>query len=306
MLRAVATTVLVVALVRVGGTTSAPAVIPLGRQLFFDSILSQNRSLACASCHQPQLAFTDGRATAKGVEGRVGNRNVPPLLNLPATGFFFWDGRETALRRQVLKPIQNQREMALNMTEAIARLQASPHYRSEFMRVFHSQATPATVGRSLAAYVMSIRSQDSAVDRYQVGDLDALTPAARRGFELFHGKASCAGCHSGPDLSDGQFHNTGVSWGHGDLGRQSVTGSSDDCGAFRTPKLREVARTAPYMHDGSMKSLDEVLEFYNKGGNPNPCMDMRVRQLHLSADDLLDLKAFLESLSGTIVEGKTK
>jgi cytochrome c peroxidase len=134
--------------------------------------------------------------------------------------------------------------------------------------------------------------------------LESLTPTARRGEEIFFGKGTCFGCHSGPDFTDRAFHNTGVSWGKGDLGRQEVTSSKSDCGAFKTPTLREVSKTAPYMHDGSFQTLDEVLEFYNRGGNPNPCQDPRIHPLNLSREDLSALKAFLESTQGRIQTAK--
>jgi cytochrome c peroxidase len=277
--------------------------ITLGKRLFSDTILSADKSLACASCHRPEHGFSDSHRTSVGIGSKVGRRNVPALLNLQDPGFFFWDGRETLLSRQVLRPISDPIEMGLPLEDALSRLGNDSFYNVAFPRLFPDGITPANLGRSLSDYVRTIRATDSPADRYLQGRLDSLDPLARHGEELFFGKASCFGCHSGPDFTDRSFHNTGVSWGKGDLGRQAITEDKRDCGAFKTATLREVAKTAPYMHDGSFQTLDEVLLFYNRGGNPNPCQDPRIHPLNLGADDLAALKAFLESIQGTIQSG---
>ena len=299
----------VVATAITGGTEPArnsgdvPAVA-LGRRLFLDPVLSIDRSVACASCHRPELRFSDGSPVARGVGGRHGARNTPSLLNAGRQPFFFWDGRETVLERQVLMPITNPLEMDLPVELALQRLGGEERYREDFERTFRDGVTLANLASCLAAYVRTIRTSDSPVDRFIAGDDTALSPEARRGYELFRGKASCSGCHEEPDFTDHGFHNTGVSWGSSDKGRQAVTDDAGDCGKFRTPTLRDVAGTAPYMHDGSKQTLDETLEFYNQGGVSNPCLDLRVRPLNLSRSELSDLKSFLQSLSGIVTEGK--
>jgi cytochrome c peroxidase len=285
-------------------SSGTPPVVALGRRLFFDPVLSIDHSIACASCHRPELGFSDGYPVAQGVGGQRGTRNTPSLLNASYQKFFFWDGRETVLERQVLMPISNHLEMDVPAELALERLRSDEQYRAAFAKAFPDGVTLANLAECMAAYVRTIRSGNSPVDQFIAGDENALSPEARRGYELFRGKASCSGCHEEPYFADGDFHNTGASWGGADKGRQAVTNDAQDCGKFRTPMLRDVARTAPYMHDGSKQTLDEVLEFYNQGGVSNPCLDMRVRPLHLSRSELNDLKSFLQSLSGTVAEGK--
>jgi cytochrome c peroxidase len=158
------------------------------------------------------------------------------------------------------------------------------------------------VARALASFVRTLRSGASAFDQFQQGRPAALSGEARRGLGLFRGRANCAACHPGPNFTDEQFHNTGVSWGKGDLGRYQFTGKEKDRGAFKTPTLREVARTAPYMHDGSSATLEEVIEYYNRGGNPNPHLDPELRPLRLTVEDKQALSAFLRTLSGEVQE----
>lgn len=264
--------------------------IRLGQRLFSDPRLSRDGKHSCASCHDPHHGFTDARPVAVGVFGRVGTRRVPALINRGYGAAFFWDGRVEALEDQVLRPIQDPKEMDMSLAEAAARVGIPPD----------------EIARALASYLRTIRSGNSAYDRYVNGDTAALSDSARQGLRIFRGKGNCVACHVGPNFTDEQFHNTGVAWRRGvlrDPGRYAVTGKEADRGAFKVPTLREVARTAPYMHDGSVATLDEVIEFYDRGGNPNPYLDTELHPLKLTPEDKQALAAFLLALSGTVREG---
>jgi cytochrome c peroxidase len=265
--------------------------VALGRRLFFDRRLSLNRTLSCASCHNPKRAFTDGRAVAVGIEGKKGTRSAPTLVNRGYGDSHFWDGRAPTLEKQVLEPIFNPIELALTPQELEVRL----------------KVPPAQIARALASYVRTIRSGNSQFDRYISGDQTALTAEARRGLDLFRGKANCTACHVGPNFTDERFHNTGVAFQNGalrDEGRFKVTRQVEDLGAFKTPTLREIARTAPYMHDGSLATLTDVIDYYDRGGNRNPHLDGDLRPLRLTAGDKLALATFLHCLSGEVREGR--
>jgi len=271
--------------------------VALGRRLFFDQRLSADRSIACASCHRPERAFSDSLPKAIGVYGRVGRRNAPALVNLAYAQSLFWDGRAQTLEEQVLRPIEDSLEMALRLPELVSRLANDRPYRRAFHRAFGDRVNADNVARALASFVRTLRLGGSAVDRFRAGDTAALSAEARRGLRLFVGKANCTACHVGPNFTDEQFHNTGISWGSGDLGRFVVTGLEEDRGRFSTPTLREVACTAPYLHDGSMATLEQVVEFYDGGGNPNPGLDPEIRPLRLTAEEKAALVAFLRTLS---------
>lgn len=259
--------------------------VELGRKLFFDTRLSRDNTVSCATCHNPKLAFTDERPLATGIGGQKGNRRVPRLLNRVYGTSFFWDGRAATLEDQVTQPISNPKEMDLQVEEAAAR----------------AGVDPATLRNALASYVRTILSGDSPYDRYLQGDAAAFTDRQRAGLKLFRGKAGCAGCHVGPNLTDERFHNTGVGWP--DDGRYAVTRRDADKGAFRTPSLREAARTPPYMHDGSIATLEQVIDHYDKGGKANPSLDPEIRELKLSAEEKSQLIEFLKALNGTVRDG---
>jgi cytochrome c peroxidase len=262
----------------------------LGRQLFFDKRLSRDATLACASCHEPERAFSDGRAVARGINGAEGPRNAPALINRGYGASFFLDGRAATLEKQALEPILNPRELGL--TEA------------ELERRTGRKSSEVTA--ALASYVRTIRSGDSPFDRYSAGQARALNQLEKSGLELFRGKARCSSCHIGPNFTDERFHNTGVAWRDGrlaDEGRYSISSNERDHGAFKTPTLREIASTGPYMHDGSLATLDDVLEFYSNGGRQNPYLDSEIRPLNLTAQEKGALIAFLRSLSGRVHEG---
>ena len=266
--------------------------IDLGRQLFFDRRLSFDASISCATCHRPDRAFSAAVPVAVGVAGRVGRRNAPALINRGYGRAFFWDGRITTLEEQVLKPIEDRNEMGFSVAAASARVGIAPD----------------DMARSLASFVRSILSGNSRFDRLADGDRTALTDLELQGLEVFRIKGRCTMCHIGPNFTDERFHNTGVAWAmpqrtgarptYLDDGRFIVTGNEHDRGAFKTPTLRDVGVTAPYMHDGSVPTLESVVEFYDQGGRANPNLDPAIRPLKLSAEERRDLVAFLGTLTG--------
>lgn len=250
--------------------------IELGRRLFFDRRLSRNSSIACSSCHDPERAFSDGRPVAAGVFDRKGRRNSPALINRGYGRSFFWDGRVATLEEQVLKPIQDPNEMDMTLPEAAARVGLAPE----------------EISRALASFVRSILSGDSPFDRFINGDRAALSADQQTGLAIFRGKGNCIACHVGPNFTDERLHNTGVAWREGKFA-DAGAGQGD----FKTPILREIARTAPYMHDGSIATLEEVVEYYNRGGNRNPGLDPELRPLGLSHTEKQNLVAFLRCLN---------
>ena len=275
------------------GNPLTPEKIEAGRRLFADTRLSRNGTIACTSCHDPERAFTKPEAVSPGVFDRRGHRNAPTLINRAWGRVFFWDGRAATLEEQVLKPIEDPNEMDLPLTEASLRVGLST----------------GQMAQALASYVRSLMSGNSAFDRFTAGDRSALSPEERNGLRLFQGRGNCTICHEGANFTDEKLHNTGVAWasadertgtpGHFlDEGGAAISGSLAARGAFKTPTLREVARTAPYMHDGSLATLDEVVDFYNRGGRPNPNRDPDIEPLDFSDDDRKSLVAFLRSLSG--------
>ena len=256
--------------------------VALGRQLFFDPRLSADGTIACATCHQPVRAFSDGRAVAIGLAGRQGRRSAPALINRGYGRAFFWDARVAALEEQVLKPIENPNEMGSSVDDAAVRVGLSP----------------IALARALASYVRSILSGNSRFDRFVNGDREVLTADEQEGLRLFRGKGNCVACHVGPNLTDERLHNTGVAWVNGAF---KDPGAGD--GQFKTPTLREIARTAPYMHDGSLLTLEDVVDFYDRGGRPNPALDPEIRPLGLQSEEKRQLVALLGTLSGDVHEG---
>jgi cytochrome c peroxidase len=271
--------------------------VALGRKLFFDPILSHDRTVACASCHRPNHGFSSPDAKPVGIGGRTGHRRAPSLLNRAYGTAFFWAGRTKTLEEQALEPIANPDEMGSTVADAVKKLQADPGYEKQFAAAFDDGVTAANLGKALASFERVLLRGDSAIDKFRErGDRTAMTDAERHGLWLYESKGQCWRCHSGKNFSDESFHNTGVSWGGTDLGRHAVTKLDEDRGKYKTPTLRGVKLTGPYMHDGSLKTLEDVIEFYNKGGGANSNLDPAIKSLNLSKEEMADLVAFLKAL----------
>jgi len=275
------------------------AQVALGRALFFDPILSEDRSIACASCHRPDAGFADPRARSVGVRAQRTDRNAPTLLNRALGRAFMWDGRAATLEEQVLQPIENPVEMDLSLEEAIERLAEDADYRAHFEQAFGAPPSREGLAHALAAFVRRLWLGDSPVDRFRSGDRSALTREEVAGFWLYESRGGCWKCHTGANFTDEDFHNTGVGAADGrpEPGRAGVTGDRADAGAFKTPTLRGLVETGPYMHDGSVETLREVVEFYRDGGRTNAHLSPLVGPLELSDEDVGNLVAFLEALS---------
>ncbi|MDQ3348864.1 MAG: cytochrome-c peroxidase [Acidobacteriota bacterium] len=265
--------------------------IDLGRRLFHDRRLSRDQSVACVSCHDPDRAFSTAEAVTPGVFGRRGKRNAPALINRAWGRSFFWDARVGTLEEQVLQPIEDSKEMDLSIDEASRRV---------------GVAVP-DMSRALATYIRSIMSGNAPYDRFVNGDRTALSAEAQIGLQVFRGKGNCSACHVGPNFTDEKLHNTGIAWAAAgttgsflDEGRGTITGRPEDRGAFKTPTLREIERSAPYMHDGSFASLHEVVDYYDRGGNRHALLNPEVRPIGLTTSEKHALIAFLRSLSGNI------
>ncbi len=281
------------------GAGASDEQVALGRRLFFDPILSVDRSVACASCHDPAHGFADSSPVSRGVRGQVTLRNAPTLYNRILGKAFMWDGRAATLEEQVLLPIVNEQEMDLALEEAVARLAEDPDYRAQFEGAFGTPPDREKLSVALAAFVRRLLYGDSRVDRFRGGEHDALTAQERGGMWFFESRGACWRCHSGPNFTDEDFHNTGVGVRQGipEEGRFAITGAEEDRGRFKTPTLRGLTETGPYMHDGSLASLEEVVEFYRTGARPNSHLDAFVEPLEMSDDDARNLVAFLRALS---------
>ena len=285
--------------------------IALGRRLFYDPRLSVDNTVSCASCHKPALAFSDGRQLAEGVRQQKGRRNAPSLLNAAYREAFFWDGRSPSLEAQAREPVQNPLEMAHTLQGAVERVMADSSYRAAFEKAFGpGPVTYEEMGKALASFERTLLCGNSPFDRYFYGhDPTALSESAKRGLEVFRNPAegNCATCHSIGDqyalFTDNKFHNDSVGPTSDnddpvDLGHYLITRIEADKGTFRTPSLRNVALTAPYFHDGSRATLQDVIGFYIRGGNPVRYRDKEIQSIWLSGQDRADLQAFLESLTG--------
>jgi cytochrome c peroxidase len=291
--------------------------VALGRRLYYDTTLSVDNTISCASCHSLQFGFGDGRPVSIGVRGQRGTRNAPSIVNSAYYTTQFWDGRAHSLEKQAEGPMANPIEMGHTLGGVEQKLNANPSYRTQFKKAFGADViTVEMVEKSLASFERTVLSGNSPFDRYMYGgDVKALSASAQRGLEVFRNpkKADCAVCHTIGDeyalFTDNKFHNLGVGVKLGmtgepiftDLGRFTVTNVEADKGAFRTPSLRNVALTAPYMHDGSEKTLKEVVDFYVGGGNSNPYRDKEIHSLDfLTGRERADLLEFLKSLTGEI------
>ena len=286
--------------------------IALGRMLYYDSHLSATDTISCANCHNPTLYFTDGRPVSQGVNGKKGTRNAPTVLNAAFNPVQFWDGRATSLEDQAGGPIQNPVEMDMPHNQMEAKMGKITNYQGAFNKAFgKGPITLQKVEMAVASFERTLLSGNSPFDRYQYGgDKNALSPSAIRGLALFKdkNKGNCVTCHTIEEkfalFSDGKFHNLGTGLDDEgnlkDQGRYNETHLDADRGAFRTPTLRNVAKTAPYMHDGSEKTLKDVVDFYVGGGSSNPHLDKEIKELKLDGTERADLVAFLESLTGDL------
>jgi len=288
------------------GLKMTPEKVRLGRLLFFDRRLSRDQTVSCATCHRPQFAFSEPTAHSTGVDGKVGTRKAPTVVNtaFPIYPVFFWDGRAGSLQEQAKGPIENPVEMATTHAEVVHRIKKSVGYGELFEEVYKGQ--PVTIDLlvdAIAAYEATRLSGNSPFDRFKAGQADAISEKARMGWELFQNKAKCNQCHLNWNFTDTKFHNLGVGWNPeknqwNDVGRVKVTGKEEDTGAFKTPTLRDLLQRSPYMHDGSISSLKEVVELYNRGGNSNPWLSPKITRLDLTAEEVDALVEFLGTLGG--------
>lgn len=310
-----------------------PAKVALGKQLYHDPRLSRDGSTSCASCHAPSMGFTDQAPVSTGIHGQKGGRSAPTVINRVMGLTQFWDGRAASLEEQALGPIGNPIEMGFSPEEAAARLAEIPGYVVQFQAVFGGPPTPDGIAKAIASFERTVLSGGAPNDYYErakpfldsdeEGDEDdpelaekrkrvladweahKMSDAALRGREIYFEKGKCSLCHVGPNLADERFHNLGVGMDKTppDLGREEITKQAKDRGGYKTPTLRNIADTAPYMHDGSQATLEEVVAFYNKGGHPNPHLSNLITPLDLTPAEEADLVTFLkEGLQGTVTQ----
>jgi cytochrome c peroxidase len=272
--------------------------VALGKRLFFDTRLSRTGEIACGSCHLQQNAFAEPRRVSVGVEGRTGTRNAPALVNLAYNTKFFWDGGVSTLEQQAIAPIINPLEMDMTMNEAIARLTADASYRDQFQAAYGEEPTPGGITRAIASFIRTMVSGNSRYDRFRNGDHTALDPSEQRGMTMFFGeRAECFHCHVGFNLTNNSFQNNGLQREFADAGRFLITEDSADIGKFKVPTLRNIALSAPYMHDGSLPTLEAVVEHYSTGGRGHPNTDPVIQPLRFSPQEAADMVAFLRSLT---------
>lgn len=289
-----------------------PERVRLGRWLFFDTRLSADNTISCATCHRPENGFSEPTPVSTGIDGQKGGRKAPSFLNQAFNKLphFFWDGRAASLEEQAGGPMINPIEMGnKNHEVVIARLKGIGSYAKYFKESFGTnEITIERVTKAIADYERTRMSGNSAWDRWRAGDKDAVSNDVKKGHLLFFGNAFCNNCHLGPNFTDEKFHNLGVGWDaekevFADEGRYAVTKVDSDKGAFKTPSLRDVSKRAPYMHDGSIATLTEVVKLYGKNGIPNPHLDRKIdrrfaEQLDLSEKQIMQLVKFMESLDG--------
>ena len=273
-----------------------PEKAALGKMLFFDTRLSRDRNLSCASCHNPSFGWEVPFDKAIGAGGKPLGRHAPTVLNQAWSANLFWDGRAPTLEAQARGPIEAGAEMDLPMPAAVARLKEVEGYRTAFERAFPKEGlTEQTILKAIATFERTAVSGDTPFDRWVRGEAGALSDSARRGFALFTGRANCAACHTGWNFTDDKFHDIGLPGT--DAGRGALTGKGADQNAFKTPGLREIAARAPYMHDGALPTLQAVVAHYATGGASRPSLSPQMKPLALTAQDMADLTAFLQSLS---------
>ncbi|MCX6599630.1 MAG: c-type cytochrome [Acidobacteria bacterium] len=273
----------------------------LGKLLYYDKRLSADGTVSCATCHSPKFAYTDGKAVSDGIKGQRGGRSAPTVINRAYSLAQFWDGRAKSLEEQSIGPMANPIEMGNTHESVVKTLKGVEGYRKLFAKVFGTENFDINhVAMAIATFERTVLSGNSPYDRYKAGDRKQLSAAAVRGMNVYLNKAKCDQCHEGINFTTNAYHNLGVGTDKPtpDEGRFAVTKNAADWGAFKTPTLRDIARTAPYMHDGSLKTLEEVVDFYDKGGLPNKNLDERMKKLNLTAQDKTDLVEFMKSLNG--------
>ena len=272
--------------------------IALGRRLFFEPALSIDSTISCGSCHIAAFAMGDSARISVGVEGRVGERNAPPLFNLAWQSSFMRDAGVPTLEMQVLAPVGEHVEMGFNINEAGLRLARDSSYAQASRATYGRAPDPYVITRALAAYQRTFISGNSPYDQYQRGDKTALSEEAQRGLMLFNGeRLNCSACHGGFNFSDGSLQHNGLYLAYQDTGRARITMRSKDAGFFRVPSLRNIAVTGPYMHDGSVETLAEVLAHYENGGAGHPSQSTLVQGFSLSEAERGEVLAFLKSLT---------
>jgi len=284
-----------------------PQSVRLGRWLFYDARLSADGTVSCATCHRPENAFSEPTPVSTGIHGQKGARKSPSCVNLAWTvsPHFFWDGRAASLEEQAHGPLVNPIEMGnASLDDVVSRVAAIRGYAPYFAEVFGDETvTIERIARAIADYERTRLSGNSPWDRWQAGDEGAVSAQVKRGHDLFFDKALCNQCHFGQNFTDSQFHNLGVGWDpamqqFADVGRSAISGDETELGAFKTPGLRDLSVRAPYMHDGSMATLREVVEHYNRGGIGNPTLSPKIFPLGLSSEEIDALVVFLEALDG--------
>lgn len=287
--------------------TPTPARVRLGRWLYYDARLSADGTISCASCHKPENGFSEPTPVSTGIQGQKGGRKAPSFVNQAWTLYphFFWDGRAASLEEQALGPIANPIEMGNTHEAMVAALCQIQAYTAYFEEAFGSdEITKERVAKAIADYERTRMSGNSPWDRWRKAkDETAVSADVKRGDELFFGKAECNQCHLGQNFTDSLFHNLGIGWDEKakkfkDEGRVVVSKKKEDSGAFKTPSLREVAKRAPYMHDGSIATLREVVLHYNKGGNRNPYLSPKLKKLSLTDAEVDALVKLMQALSG--------
>lgn len=286
-----------------GGDDEIKTKEQLGEKLFFDPILSADNTISCASCHKPQFAFADTATFSVGINGNLTSRNSPGLTNLSARTHLFWDGRAGSLEEQALGPITSATEMGLSIEDAVKKLNDNKFYADAFFKVFKSTPSKDNLLKALASFERTLETSNSPYDRYINGDDNALSPSAVRGRLLFIGKANCNNCHSGEDFTADRFKSIGLynAKDLNDAGRSLITHNKADEGEFKIPGLRNVAVTAPYMHNGKFKTLKSVVEYYN---NPSLVVSDGINRdlsldtpLNLNEEEIDDIVSFLKALT---------
>jgi cytochrome c peroxidase len=281
--------------------TFTPTRIALGKALFFDPRMSQSRQVSCASCHQPAAGWADGLPTAIGSNQVKLPRATPTIINIAYNPVFNWDGKFNALEDHAFGLLQNERVMSPPVPVMLERLQSIPGYVYLFHKAYPGEGiTQKTVAKALANFQRTVVSTESPFDRWRKGEQNAVSRSAKRGFTLFTGKAKCSTCHEGYNFTDNGFHNIGLrdNGSKPDVGRYAIRRVAISKGAFKTPTLRDVALTAPYMHNGAYETLAQVVEHYDRGGDVKDNLSPNITPLHLSAQEKRDLVAFMQSLTG--------